>query len=85
MVSFRVTADEYNRYRELCSTCGSRGVSDLARVAINALLKQPARAASESLEARLAELEGRVNMLGLEFKKLHQGGSSQPLEEKKRR
>jgi Ribbon-helix-helix protein, copG family len=75
MVSFRLTADEYDRFRELCSASGTRSVSELARAAINSLLKQPAQVPSELLESRVAELEGRVNMLGLEFKELrHRGG-----------
>jgi hypothetical protein len=81
MVSFRLTADEYDRFRELCSTCGTRSVSELARAAINSLLKQPAQVPREALESRVRELEGRVNMLRLEFRKLRQAGSSQVLDE----
>ena len=82
MVSFRLTADEYDRFRELCSTCGTRSVSELARAAINSLLKQPEAVPREALESRVTELEGRVNMLRLEFRKWRQGGSSsQALEE----
>lgn len=68
-VSFRLTADEYNRFRELCSTCGTRSVSELVRAAVNSLLKQPAKAPWEALESRVTELEGRVNMLRLDFRK----------------
>src|SRR5580658_3926622 len=81
MVSFRLTADEYDRFRELCSTCGTRSVSELARAAINSLLKQPAQVPREALESRVTELEGRVNMLRLEFRKLRQGGGSQSMED----
>jgi hypothetical protein len=70
MVSFRLTADEYDRFCELCSASGTRSVSELARAAINSLLKQPGQAPREALESRVAELEGRMNMLRLEFKKL---------------
>jgi hypothetical protein len=70
MVSFRLSADEYDRFRELCSASGTRSVSELARTAINTLLRQPEQAPREALESRVAELEGRVNMLRLEFKKL---------------
>jgi hypothetical protein len=77
MVSFRLTADEYDRFRELCSTCGTRSVSELARAAINSLLKQRAQVPREALESRVTELEGRVNMLRSEFRKLRQDGSSQ--------
>jgi len=80
MISFRLTADEYDRFRELCSTCGTRSVSELARAAINSLLKQPAQGPEEALEYRVAELEGRLNMLSLEFRKLRQNGSSRALE-----
>jgi len=72
MISFRLTAEEYDRFRELCSSCGTRSVSELARAAINSLLKQSARAPEQALECRVAELEGRVNMLRLEFKKWRQ-------------
>jgi Ribbon-helix-helix protein, copG family len=75
MISFRLTAEEYERFRELCSTCGTRSVSELARAAINSLLNQPAEVPREALEYRVAELEGRVNMLRLEFRKLRQHGN----------
>jgi len=81
MISFRLTVEEYDRFRELCSTCGTRSVSELARSAINSLLKQPTLVAEEALEYRVAELEGRLNMLSLEFSKLRQRNSGQALEE----
>jgi hypothetical protein len=71
-ISFRLTADEYERFLDLCSTCGTRSVSELARAAINSLLEQPAQVPSEALASRLAELEGRVNMLRSELTKLRQ-------------
>jgi hypothetical protein len=72
MISFRLSADEYERFRELCSTCGTRSVSELARAAINSLLKAPVQVPSEALASQLAELEGRVNMLRLELAELRQ-------------
>jgi hypothetical protein len=51
MISFRLTAEEYDRFRELCSTCGTRSVSELARAAINSLLKQPEHVPEEALES----------------------------------
>jgi hypothetical protein len=81
MISFRLTAEEYDRFRELCSTCGTRSVSELARAAINSLLRQPAHVPKEALECRVAELEGRVNMLRLEFRKLRQSAGGQAMEE----
>ena len=71
MISFRLTAEEYDRFRELCFTQGIRSVSEMARAAINLLLQQPARVPEESLESRVAELEGRLHLLSLEIKKLN--------------
>lgn len=79
MVSFRLTAEEYMRFRELCSTCGTRNVSELARGAIHLLLEQSAQAPRDPIEFRVTELESRVNMLSMELRKLRQVGSSQPL------
>lgn len=80
MISFRLSAEEYERFRRLCSTSGTRSVSELARAAINSLLKHPTDAPSEALESRVKELEGRMNMLHSEFRKL-QGGGGQTSEE----
>jgi hypothetical protein len=81
MISFRLTAEEYDRFRELCSTRGTRSVSELARAAINSLLKQPAQVPEEALEYRVAELEGRLDTLSLEFRKLRQRDGGHTLEE----
>ncbi len=78
MISFRLTAEEYDRFRELCFAHGIRSVSEMARAAINMLLQQPARAPQEALESRLAEVEGRLNMLSLQIKQLHQSGRQNP-------
>ena len=74
MISFRLTAEEYEKFRELCFTHGVGSISEMARAAINLLLQQPARAPQETLEYRVAELEGRLHMLALELKKLNQSG-----------
>lgn len=72
MISFRLTAEEYDRFRELCSTNGIKSVSEMARAAINMMLSQPARAPQGALEARVSELESRFRLLSLEMKKLSQ-------------
>jgi hypothetical protein len=76
MISFRLTAEEYDRFRELCFLHGIRSVSEMARAAINMLLQQPDRAPHESLETRVSELEGRLHLLSLELKKLNQIATS---------
>ncbi len=72
MISFRLTAEEYDRFRELCFTHGIRSVSEMARTAINMMLSQPSRAPQEALETRVSELESRLHLLSLEIKKLNQ-------------
>ena len=79
MISFRLTAEEYERFRELCFTNGIRSVSEMARAAINLLLQQPARAPQEALEGRVAELEGRLHMLALEMKQISSMRPQPPL------
>jgi hypothetical protein len=74
MISFRLTAEEYEKFRDLCFTHGVGSISEMARAAINLLLQQPARAPQEALEYRVSELEGRLHMLALELKKLNQDG-----------
>ena len=69
MVSFRLTAEEYEKFRELCFTQGIRSVSEMARAGLNMLLQQPDRAPHESLESRVADLEARLHLLALELKK----------------
>jgi len=72
MISFRLTAEEYERFRDLCYTHGIRSVSEMARTAINMMLTQPSRAPQEALETRVSELESRLHLLSLEIKKLNQ-------------
>ena len=75
LVSFRMTEEEYERFREICYTKGIRNVSEMARAAITLLLQQPDRIAEGCLESRVNELEGRLQKLAGEVKRLQQ---SQP-------
>jgi Arc/MetJ-type ribon-helix-helix transcriptional regulator len=67
MITFRLTAAEYDHCRDLCETGGFRSVSSLARAAIDLLLQQPARPHDITLEARIAALEARLNQLTQEL------------------
>jgi hypothetical protein len=70
MVSFRLTVEEYDRFRELCGSRGIRTVSELARTAINGMLAEPGPVPQEALETRVNDLESRVHALSLEMRKL---------------
>jgi hypothetical protein len=76
MISFRLTIGEYERFRELCFAHGVRSVSELARAAIHMLLEQSAIVPQQSLESRIAAIEGRLHMLSLEIKRLSYDRSS---------
>jgi hypothetical protein len=78
MISFRLTAEEYRRFCELCLACGAKSVSELARNAINSLLQQPAQV-PKAIEYRVSELEDRLNILNVELNELsHQHGVQPP-------
>jgi hypothetical protein len=76
MVSFRLTDEEYVRFRRLCISYGARNVSELVRTAVNHMMDQlsadeltPDHAGPEMhlrvehLESRLAELISTVGQL----------------------
>lgn len=60
MVSFRISPEEYERLRLFCSSQGQRSVSDFARLAVTRMLESPG---GPTLASRLAEVEGRVDLL----------------------
>ena len=80
MISFRLTQEEYEKFRRVCFTHGIRSVSEMARAAINLLLQEPSRAPNEAIESRVAELEARVHMLFLELKRLDRSAVSLPVD-----
>jgi hypothetical protein len=80
MISFRLTQDEYEKFRRVCFTHGIKSVSEMARAAINLLLQEPSRAPNEAIESRVAELEARVHMLFLELKRLDRNGMPLPVD-----
>jgi hypothetical protein len=76
MVSFRLTDEEYVRFRRLCISYGARNVSELVRNAVNHMVDQlsagdfmPDQAEPEMhlrvehLESRLADLISTVGQL----------------------
>ncbi len=79
MISFRLTQEEYEKFRRVCFTHGIKSVSEMARAAINMLLQDPERAPNEAIESRVAELEARVHMLFLELKRLDRSASLLPV------
>ncbi len=66
MVSFRLTEEEYDRFRLLCVARGQNSVSEMIRAAVNDMLGQsnePAAVATTELHVRLRTLESRLSEL----------------------
>jgi len=71
MISFRVTEEEYDRFRGVCFTRGISSVSELARAAIDMVLCQTQHPPQGALEFRVTELETRIQALSLELQKVN--------------
>ncbi len=64
MISFRVTSEEYARFRDRCLARGIRNVSEFVRLAVNQLLADDtAQAANEKLTSRVGSIEARLAAL----------------------
>jgi len=72
MISFRLSAQDYERLREFRVTRGARSISELARAAVTELISSFAPPSDEVLETRVNELEGQLRMLALELRQLKQ-------------
>jgi hypothetical protein len=76
MISFRVTEEEYDRYRNVCFGRGIASVSEFARAAIDMLLEHCQQLPHGSLEVRVAEIEAQIHLLSLELMKLNRPSHS---------
>src|SRR5689334_2191780 len=76
MISFRVSEDEYAGLKNLCINEGARSVSDMARDAVHRLIanhswtNQNSWTNSQQLESVVQVLQGRIEALDLEVKRL---------------
>lgn len=76
MVSFRLTEEEYDRFRRVCMSRGLRNVSELVRVAVNQLMNDISAAVETSPEpgtnihSRVATLEAQLAELASHFQRL---------------
>jgi hypothetical protein len=64
MISFRLSADEYDRCCQICLERGIASVSEFARSALELLAHQPS---PESLEQRIMALEVRMEQVRAEL------------------
>jgi hypothetical protein len=78
MISFRLSPEEYQHFRDFCLTQGTRSFSEMARAAVNKLAQDPeaANATNGAVESRLRNLEGRVQVLAAELRRLSNGDAA---------
>lgn len=81
MICFRIDAEEYDQFRQLCMEQGTGSLSEMARAGLKMILSQPSLAHTETLATRVAELESRMRSLYLEIRKLHANPGTPQLQE----
>jgi len=67
MISFRLSAEEYNACREACSRVGLRSISELARVGLQQLFAGRGGAVADN---RIDDLRGRIQFLSTELDRI---------------
>src|SRR5689334_1108721 len=77
MISFRVSEDEYAGLKNLCVNEGARSVSDLARDAVHRLITNHTWP-NHQLENVVLVLQGRVEALDMEVKRLGKALNGEP-------
>jgi len=70
MISFRLTEDEYEILRKDSLSRGARSVSDYARSALRRLMAGQAGTHGDGFEARIEQLDGRMQELNRELQRL---------------
>jgi predicted DNA-binding protein len=72
MISFRLTDEEYERFRRLCLARGLRNVSELVRTAVNQMLEtlETGPATHADIEFRVGRLESQVAGLNLAVERI---------------
>ena len=70
MVSFRLSPEEYSRYRSACPAVGARSISELARVAIERLTASPD--VPPAVDTQMRALNSKIQVLATELERLSQ-------------
>jgi hypothetical protein len=64
MVSFRLSNEDYTRYRVACAAVGARNISELARVAIQRLTTNP------DYNSQLCDFRAKLQAMNAELDRL---------------
>ena len=68
MISFRISPDEYHKLRDACMSQGVSSVSELARAAVDTILKH--NGSPKPVSEQLADLRERVETLAADIEHL---------------
>jgi hypothetical protein len=74
MVSFRLSPEEYTRFREVCAVKGIRSISDLARVAMTVISTQEVDI--DPLSDQVRDIRKQVQSISLELDRISQAVES---------
>jgi hypothetical protein len=70
MVSFRLSNEEYARYRSACTALGARNLSELARVAMAQITAEPTSRTRRNLTSQMRDLRAKIAVLSGELDRL---------------
>jgi hypothetical protein len=68
MVSFRLSPEEYTRFREVCTKKGVRSISDLARVAMTIIASEEVEI--DPLSDQVRDIRRQVQSLSIELDRI---------------
>ena len=68
MVSFRLSPEEYTRFREVCALKGIRSISDLARVAMTVIASQETEI--DPLSDQVRDIRKQVQSISMELDRI---------------
>jgi hypothetical protein len=74
MVSFRLSPEEYSRFREVCAVKGIRSISDLARVAMMTIASQEIEI--DPLCDQVRDIRQQVQSISMELDRIEQAVES---------
>jgi hypothetical protein len=70
MISLRLSNEEYESLRSLYRVHGSRSVSEFARTSMQKVISETMRSPSETVDARLKEIDQKMVLLDQEMNRL---------------
>jgi hypothetical protein len=85
VVYFRISEDEFTKFSNFCKAQGARSLSELARIAVYAMMQPSGKELEGSISQRLTDLEQSILELNYHLRTLTQvqANQSKPLDKEK--